>query len=125
MISKNVMKTMEFDNEVFYRVSCGCGDNEHGTTIHFEIEEDVPHTVFLNFYKKVAWCSNWGDLNLFEQIWQRIKTSAIMLFTGYIDLEESFIIDMDNIDGFIEALKEGKEHMKKGRVCHSNSKEEK
>ncbi|MEA2067017.1 MAG: hypothetical protein U9O65_08020 [Thermotogota bacterium] len=114
MISKNVMKTAESDNDIFYRVVCGCGSNEHDIGIHFEIEDNIPHTVFLNFYKKVAWCSNWGDLNFFERMWHRIKASIVMLFTGYIDTEESFIIDTDNIDGLMEALKEGKEYIEKG-----------
>jgi len=116
MISKNVMKTHEFEDSIYYRAACSCGSDEHDVTIEFERDEDIPSMIFLNFYKKIGWCSHWGDLNWFERVWKRIKCSVIMLFTGYVELEESFILDKDNIDSFIEALKEGKEYMKKGEL---------
>jgi hypothetical protein len=36
-----------------------------------------------------------------------------MLFTGYVELQESFILTEDNIEPFIEALIEGKTYIKK------------
>ena len=116
MISKNVMKTDEFEDSIFYRAACSCGSNEHDVTIEFEIHKDVPTMLFLNFHKNIAWCSHWGNLNWFERVWKRIKCSLVMLFTGYVELEESFIIQYeDQIDSFIEALKEGKKLIKKKR----------
>lgn len=116
MISKNVMKTNEFENSIYYRASCSCGSNEHDVSIEFEIDKDIPSMLFLNFYKTIAWCSHWGDLNWFIQIWKRIKCSLRVLFTGYIELEESFIIrGEEDIDAFIEALKEGKTYITKGK----------
>ena len=35
-----------------------------------------------------------------------------LLFTGKVELESDFILTEDNADGFIKALKEGKEHIK-------------
>ena len=115
MISKNVMKTNEFDDSIYYRAACSCGSNEHDVTIEFEWDEEFPSMLFLNFYKNIAWCSHWGtNQNWFQRVWKRIKGSARMLFTGYIELEESFILqDEVNIDSFIEALQEGKKYMKK------------
>ena len=116
MISKNVMKTNEFEDSIFYRAACSCGSNEHDVNIEFEIDEDIPSMLFLNFYKNIAWCSSWGNLNLFQRIWKRISCSFKMFFTGYVELEESFILQgEDNIDHFIDALIEGKTLMKKKR----------
>ncbi len=109
MISKNVMKTDEFEDSIYYRAACNCGSDDHDITIEFEI---VYSMLFLNFYKNIAWCSHWGDLNWFERIWKRIKCSLRMLFTGYVELEESFIIQgEENINYFIEALEEGKKYL--------------
>jgi len=116
MISKNVMKTDEFKDSIFYRAACSCGSNEHDITIEFEIDEDIPSMLFLNFHKNIAWCSHWGNLNLFGRTWKRIKCSFKMLFTGYVELDESFIIQgEDDINDFIAALKEGKKLIKKKR----------
>ena len=113
MISKNVMKMAEFEDSAFYRVADDCGSNKDDITIEFEFEEDSPDVIFLNFHKNMIWSSNWGNLNWIQRLWRRITCSLKMLFTGYIELEESFILrDESNIDGFIEALIEGKKIMK-------------
>jgi hypothetical protein len=107
------MKTDEFDDSIYYRVACSCGSNEHDITIEFEIDEEIPSMIFLNFHKNIAWCSHWGNLNWFERVWKRISCSFKMLFTGYVELEESFIIQgEDDINDFIAALEEGKTYIK-------------
>ena len=114
MISKNVMKTNEFQDSIYYRAACSCGSNEHDVTIEFEIDEDISTMIFMNFYKNIAWCSHWGDLNLLKRIWKRITCSLRVLFTGYIELEESFIIQgEEDIDFLIDALIEGKGYITK------------
>ncbi len=117
MISKNVMKTDEFKDSIYYRAACNCGSNEHDVTIEFKIDKDIPSMLFLNFHKNTAWSSSdWGKLNLISSIWRRVKCSLRMLFTGYVELEESFIIQgEEDIDAFIDALKEGKKLIKKKR----------
>jgi hypothetical protein len=115
MIEKNIMKTNEFEDAVYYRASCTCGAHEHDVTI--EIEKDS-HTamIYLNFYKKIAWCSHWGDEgSYFQRFWKRISASFKILFTGYIDLEESFILNEESIDPFIKALAEGRDYLRKKR----------
>ncbi len=108
------MKTDEFKNSIFYRAACSCGSHEHDVSIEFEIDEDIPTMLILNFHKKIAWCSHWGNVKWYDSIWKRIKSSVTMLFTGYIELEESFIIQgEDDIDSFIVALVEGKSYIKK------------
>jgi hypothetical protein len=114
MISKNIMKTDEFEDSIFYRAACSCGSNEHDITIEFEIDEETPSMLFLNFYKNIVWCPSWVNLNLIQRIGSRIACSLKMLFTGYIELHESFIIEgEDDINDFIEALEEGKTYITK------------
>jgi hypothetical protein len=107
------MKTDEFNDSIFYRAACSCGSNKHDIMIEFEYDEDIPSVIFLNFYKNIVWCSHWKNLNWFGRVWKRIKCSLKMLFTGYIELEESFIIEgEEDINAFIEALIEGKVYIK-------------
>lgn len=114
MISKNIMKTSEFKDSIYYRASCSCGSDEHDVIIEFEIDEKIPDQIYLNFYKNIAWCSHWGTLSWYESLWKRLSCSLKMLFTGYVELEESFLLNEEsNIDSFIEALQEGKEYIKK------------
>jgi hypothetical protein len=116
MISKNVMKTNEFEDSIYYRVACSSDD--HDIIIEFEKDEKIPSMIFLNFYKNIAWCSHWGNLNWFQRTWKRITGSLKMLFTGYVELQETFILSEDNIKPFIEALIEGNEYIqsKKGEI---------
>ena len=107
------MKTEEFDDAIYYRLPCSCGSNDHDVTLEFEHDKKFPGMLFLNLHKDLAWSSYWGDTNFFQRIWRRIKTSLRLLFIGYIEVEESFIIQgEDHIDAFIEALNEGKQLMK-------------
>jgi hypothetical protein len=114
MISNKVMKTEEFDDAIYYRLPCSCGSKDHDITLEFEHDEEIPEMVFLNMYMNLAWSSYWGDTNFFQIIWRKIKTALRIIFVGYIQLEESFILKgEDHIDAFIEALEEGKQLMKK------------
>ena len=116
MISKNIMKTNEFEGSIYYRAACSCGDSDHDVTIEFERDDDIPSMIFLNFHKRIAWCSHWGDHQSYRaRVWKRIKASIKMLFTGYIELEESFILTEDNIEPFIKALIEGEDYIQKKR----------
>lgn len=104
------MKTDEFDDSIFYRVGCGCSSDDHDIGIEFEKSKTM---IFLNFTKRVSWCDRWGTTNVFGRVWKRLICSIVMLFKGYVDLEETFIVDSYNIDGFIEALREGKKYITK------------
>ena len=113
MISNKVMKTAEYDDSVYYRLPCSCGSDDHDITLEFEHDKKFPGMLFLNMYKDLAWSSYWGDRNIFERIWKKLKVAFRILFVGYIEVEESFIFQgEDQIDSFIEALTEGKESMK-------------
>lgn len=110
-ISYKVMKMADFDTGVFYKVDCSCGDDDDITTIEIDCDYGI---LSLNFYKKLEWSAYWGDRNFFERIWHRIKGSLKMLFTGYVYVEGSTIMQSnEHIDNFIAALEEGKQKMNK------------
>jgi len=115
LISKNVMKTNEFDDAVYYRAACACGADEHDVTIELE-KDNRTSMIYLNFFKKIAWCSHWDpNLNWLQKLWKRVSASFKMLFTGYVELEETFILNEESIEPFIKALIEGEEYIKKKR----------
>jgi hypothetical protein len=108
------MKTDEFKDAIYYKADCDCGSDNHIATIEIEYDKDFGD-ISLNFYKQVCWSSHWGNYNWFERIWKQIKASIKILFTGWIELEESFLIrGGDQLDAFIEALEEGKNKFKNG-----------
>ncbi len=113
MISKNVMRTHEFKDSIYYKAECACGSSEDVVTIEFEKDISLSNMIILNFYKHIAWCSYWGSTNIFYNFWKRIKCATKVLFTGYVDLEESFLIQgEESINDLIKALEEGKDYMK-------------
>lgn len=114
MTSYRTMKTNEFGNAVFYRIACDCGSNEHDLHIEFEKDPEIPEMIFLNFYKKLEWSSYWGDDDKwYKNLRNRIKGALKILFKGYIEVEESFILGgEEHIDSFIKALEEGKQYLK-------------
>ena len=112
MISNKVMKTDEFKDGIYYKADCDCGCDEHIVTIEMEFDKEF-NDIALNFYKKISWSSHYGDYNWFQRIWNQLKAATKILFTGWIELEESFLIrDEEHINAFIEALEEGKRKLK-------------
>ena len=122
-ISRGVAKIMEWKGtDVWYRIHCGCGC-DNGCDIEFEIDKDF-HMIHINFYKNMVWADYYKHDNKIKQIWSRIKASMVILFKGYIDMEDSFLIkDIDHMDSFITALKEGKEKMLQAKKEAENEKE--
>lgn len=108
MISHKVMKMDEFNEAVFYKADCSCGMDDHIATIEMEYDHRI-NDISINFYKKIAWCSHWGNYNWFERKWKQLQASIKLLFTGYIELEETFTLEGgEHLDSFIDALNEGK-----------------
>ena len=102
-----------FKDAIFYTAECCCGDNDHAITLELEVDEYG--LMYLSMYKDLACCSYWDCDNWFAEKWKRIKIAMRMLFAGYIEVQECFIFDSEeHIDGFIQALTEGKEKLKEG-----------
>ncbi len=107
-IKKGIMKVSETDISVTYRVMCDSETKKHDTTIDFEYDKEL-NMIYINFYKDLMWSSHMGDGNFFTRGYRRIKCSLRVLFKGYIEVQESFIIrDIDHINNFIELLQEGR-----------------
>ena len=69
----------------------------------------------MNFYKQLAWSAYWGTDNWLHQQWGKLKAIYRIIFWGYIEIEESIIFqDQEHIDGFIQALNEGQEKLRRG-----------
>jgi hypothetical protein len=114
-ISKKVMKLDEFPDCVLYRVACDCSADEHDLTIWIEYDENWGLTI--NFYADIEWFY-WYDgfWGWFVEKWQRIKVAMRLLFVGWIEREQEFILrDPAHIDAFVEALEEGKNHCQKAK----------
>lgn len=108
------MQVFETPDLVHYKLNCNCGSDDHISTIEIEVDKEF-HDMNLNFYKKMVWTSHWGDIPWYQRIWKRLTCSIKVLFTGWVELEESVLIyGEDNINSFIEALEEGKQIIKKG-----------
>lgn len=112
-VSFRAMKIHEFNDAVYYQVACDCGSEKCNTCLEFEYDNESD-MIFLNIYKDLAWASQWHIKPTwywkFVDYWKRIKCALRILFTGYIKVEESFVIrGGDHMDSFIHALKEGKE----------------
>jgi hypothetical protein len=102
-----IMKISEFDDAVYYRASCCCGDPACDLTL--ELEKDVEsRVIFLNMYKKFRWSVYDIDNNFFKVFWSKIKTIFKILFLGYMETEECFIFEgEEQIVSFLNSLKEG------------------
>jgi len=110
MISNKVMKTNEYDNAVWYRVACDCGDPRCDLTLEFEHDDRFGDMVFMNMYKNLYWSSYWQSNNPFKNIWLRIKGAFKILFTGYVKIEESFVFKgAEHLDSLVLAIKEGQD----------------
>lgn len=113
MISNKIMKLEEFKNSIIYRASCDCGSKKCDLVIDVEIDEKF-NMILLNLYKDLYWSSYWkSNNNWFIDKWLRIKAAIRILFLGYIEVEESFIMKENQIDDFLKAINEGKNKLKK------------
>lgn len=121
MISRGVMKTFDLKDTTFYEVSCDCGVPECNMTLELEYEP-VFDQMYMNFYKKVAISVYWNDVNFLARMWRRIKYCLQIIFTGKIELTETHIFkDIEHIDAFIEAMKEGREKIINERISQNTN----
>jgi hypothetical protein len=109
MIEKNVMEILSSDDSIMYRMSCDCMSPECDLII--ELEKDKDGFIFLNLYKNLEWASYYNADVWYKRLWLRITCAFRLLFTGYIRVEETFVMREPQIDGFMKALKEGKKHL--------------
>jgi len=120
-ISKRIAELNRLDDLIIYRAICSCSQEKHDLTIHLEKDTEFD-LLLLTFYVNLSideYFSLWekdnfkGKLKKFIHIlWIRIKLSLKVLFTGYIEIEQEFIIDdKDQIDSLVKSLEEGKSYL--------------
>ena len=97
-MKRGVMKVAEHKDFSYYRIACGCLSNRHDAELVFENEDGI---VSITLSQKLR-----------TKVINRFKLMFQLLFTGKVELESDFILTDNNVDGFIEELKEGKEHIK-------------
>jgi len=138
---KGVVLTNQFENNIVYSCSCDCGSPEHDVIIDFEFDPQY-QGAFLNFYKDIYFFDKpridllWFDHAIsdyfnnknktelvriiFENIiskrleifWNRFKNATRLLFTGYLKMNEDFILrEGEHLDNLILALIEGRDFL--------------
>jgi hypothetical protein len=107
MISYKVMKTDDFDDSVFYRIACGCGNKNHEFELWLEYDEDI-NDITLMIEKTVYWKYHYELSPLYEKIYKRLFAALKLIFGGYLEMQADVLfMDKKHIEGFIEALQEG------------------
>lgn len=120
--SNNIMMTGKYDDTIFYKHQCDCGDSLHQCEIIIEKNCDVNNILTISFYANIT-AMNYkikilkNIWNKFYNIWQEIKwrTKSIIgiLFYGRISGNEAFIIQgEDSIKDYIKALNEALQWIK-------------
>jgi len=111
-VLKGVMKLYESKNSKTYRIMCDCIGKDCDMYMEFEIDNDTG-MIFLSFGKTLVWSSYYGETTWYERTWTRIKKSALILFRGYIEVEESHIIQsIEHMENFRKVMDEGLEFLK-------------
>ena len=112
MTTFRVMKTHEFDDSVFYRVACDCGEPECDLTLVLSYDKKYGF-LELCMYKNLKASAHWGGFWKycdFLRVWKnKLKLTWTLLTKGYIEInEESLFKSEEHIDNFIKALQQGK-----------------
>jgi hypothetical protein len=112
MTSNRIMEIHKFEDAIFYRAACDCGSPDCDLTLELEKDKDLD-MIYLNMYKNLSWSSYWNDDDKwYKNLWCRIKCAIKILFTGYIKVEESFILrDHEQIKSLMDALIDGMESL--------------
>jgi hypothetical protein len=113
---KGVSLIHKFDKSLWYSVQCDCGDNECGSIVEIECDDEFG-LIQLHFYKDVHFdfwrypSYNFFEFDWFRRFFYRWKKAIILAFTGEIKLHGDFvIIDVEHINNFIKALTEGRDY---------------
>lgn len=112
MTSNNIVKTVESDNAVFFRTMCECC-HTHGQSLAIEIDEKL-NEIVLWLYIPIKVCSFDGcDYNWWYRLKWRFKNSFNILFKGYMEHEDAFLMRQESLKGYIKALQEAYNKLEK------------
>lgn len=109
------MRTHDFKDSVYYRVSCDCGEPRCDLVIDFEYDKKFNYinlTIYKNLLASAHWGCCWKHFDFIRVFWNKIKMMFTILFKGYIEVCEGTLLkDVEHIDNFIKALQEGKKRV--------------
>lgn len=125
IISNNICKTHEYEDEIFYKAHCSCLSDNHIKTIEValsEFQKDFPKEVIVTFYYNVGVYPEISTFNnrficfIYDMIYrikEIIKISYNILFKGSYEISDSFIIEGEKaVNDYITALTNANEKMK-------------
>jgi len=111
-ITSRVMRLEEFDDAIYYRVACQCGNQDCDLMLELDYDKEFG-SINLHMYKKLAASADWGNywehFDFIRVGWNKIKMCWTIITKGYIEIsEDTMISDEEHIDNFIVALQQGK-----------------
>lgn len=118
---KKIMELDEYEDAIFYRASCSCGDQRQDTSLYLELDRETD-MIYLHLFSEVYYSSYWTD-NWFIDKWYRIKDALRLIFTGKIKIENTFLFEgEEQIKDFINMLQIGIEKLKTQNEKEKNEK---
>ena len=111
--AEGIMKTNDWGNSKFYRVTCECGASDHDHHVWVEADEnDVSVTIYTTIK------SNWWNKTRWHAIWT-------LLTKGYVDTESTVILKQQQAFNYAHTLLSAiedvdnfrKEHKEKSAVA--------
>ena len=131
MTTKGVMKLSEDDQHVLYRTGCSCGEPRHDIGMYITRNTDSDDISWY-FYTNATYYSPSAFYGTFwtkcVDIWERMKASLKLLFTGFLEYDSEFLIEDPEIaQNIINELNEGREYLlnkeKEQEKCKCNCKD--
>lgn len=118
-MKSSIMKTFEFEDEIYFRIMCGCGHHEHDINIGFYEDEYGSLSMTLESQMSVSdWSlynSSWIERK-YDVIMWRLRHAFKILFKGYTKTHSDFVLDKNNLEAFEEAIRISKEKFTKKDV---------
>jgi len=102
---------------ITFKISCDCNSPDCGLVCDFEIDHGY---LTLNLYKRMIFSAYAWEENRFISFLKTWKNKFVaifkILFYGYLETEECLILQgEDHIQGFIDALEEGRQFIAENR----------
>lgn len=112
MTTFRVMKLHEFDDSIYYRIACQCGEQNCDLQLELEYDKDIG-SINLHMHKNLRASAHWGGYwkycDFIRVWWKKLGMIWTLATKGYIEIsEETMIHGEEHINNFIEALQQGK-----------------
>ena len=98
-----VMEVHNFDDAVYYRIACDCGEKRHDLEVTVEFDKHGILWLFLDGKHTVADWWNWPKW--YCRVWKRIKLTLSLLFLGQFEAHGEFLLlQEEHINSIIDFL---------------------